>query len=336
MSYSYQAHTTSASKVTYTFSFAGDDPGYISTSAILVEVRTSGDTEWSELSDALWNLTGTNQITLVTAISAPTDGLNNLRIRRVVDKEKPYASFVRGSMLDMVNLDSSFIQLLEGVQEILDGFFPVGFYFQQNMNMNGHKFYNLGDGVDAGDSVNKGQVDALDAAQTVWNTKQDERLGALENVIAINKNPNWVEYATTLTAATDTISPPYKFGTAIGFLGAGFQSKILGAFKVENNKVIFSEVLPVGTEVTLFLGTDSLPLPSNYDSAITYLYTAVGGETSVVTSYQFTKAQVSVCGLRQAPGASNAYTVSNGVINFTEALQAGWLVQLDIGYPLEV
>lgn len=336
MSYTYQPHTTSASVTTYSFAFAGVDPGYIAVGDVYVEVRANGQTEWTELDSSKWNLTGTNQITLVTPIAAPADGKNNLRIRRVVEKEKPYASFVRGSMLDMLNLDRSFIHVVEMVQELLDGFLPTGFYFQQNINMNGHKFYNLGDGVNSGDSVNKGQLDSVDGKHTSWNTEQDWRLGALENVIAINKNPRWVEYSMVVGSPTNTISPPYKFGTAIAFLGAGFQAKLLGAFQVANNQVIFSEMLPAGTEVTLMLGTDSLPFPSNYDSSLTWEYIASGGETTISASFIFDKAQVSICGLKQSPGQNRAYTVSAGVITFSEPLGAGWPVLLEIGYPLEV
>lgn len=255
MSYTYQSHTTSASVTSYSFSFAGSDPGYIAVSDIAVEVRASGDTEWSTLDTSRWNLTGTNMITLTAAIAAPADGQNNLRIRRIVDKDKPYASFVRGSMLDMLNLDRSLIQLVEMVQEILDGFFPEGFYFQQNINMNGHKFYNLGNGTEPNDSVNKGQMDAVDSKHTAWNTVQDNDIKSLQAGIASNGTAAYVPYRFIATGGETVISPPYVFRTARVDRNGVVQHEVDGAYTISGNKITLATPLRAGDVVRAEIGT---------------------------------------------------------------------------------
>lgn len=274
MSYTYQSHTTSASVTSYSFSFAGSDPGYIAVSNIAVEVRASGDTEWSTLDTSRWNLTGTNMITLTSPIAAPADGQNNLRIRRIVDKDKPYASFVRGSMLDMLNLDRSLIQLVEMVQEILDGFFPEGFYFQQNINMNGHKFYNLGNGTAAGDSVNFGQltsvnnalgarITAVDTKHTNWNNTQDNQIASLQAGIASNGTAAYVPFRYVAVGGETVISPPYVFRTARVDRNGVMQHEVDGAYTISGNKITLASPLRAGDVVRCEIGTGWNPNSSN-------------------------------------------------------------------------
>lgn len=274
MSYSYQAHTTSAGQTTYTFSFAGKNPGYISVADIAVEVRASGQTEFTTLDTSRWSLTGTNQITLTSPISAPADGANNLRIRRIVAKESPYASFPRGSMLDMLNLDRSLIQLVENIQEILDGFLPAGFYFQQNINMNGHKFYNLGDGVDPQDSVNKRQMDALDSElsawitsvdvkHTTWNDRQDNEIASLQAGIASNGTAAYVPYKFVAKGGETTISPPYIFRTARVQRNGVMQFEVDGAYSISGNVITLASALREGDVVRCEIGTGWNPNSAN-------------------------------------------------------------------------
>lgn len=274
MSYTYQSHTTSASVTSYSFSFAGSDPGYIAVSNIAVEVRASGDTEWSTLDESRWNLTGTNMITLTSPIAAPADGQNNLRIRRIVDKDKPYASFVRGSMLDMLNLDRSLIQLVEMVQEILDGFFPEGFYFQQNINMNGHKFYNLGNGTAAGDSVNFGQltsvnnalgarITSVDTKHTNWNNTQDNQIASLQAGIASNGTAAYIPFRYVAVGGETVISPPYVFRTARVDRNGVIQHEVDGAYTISGNKITLASPLRAGDVVRCEIGTGWNPNSSN-------------------------------------------------------------------------
>lgn len=252
MSYSYQPHTTNASQATYTFSFAGIDPGYISTEHLVVEVRASGQSEFTTLDNARWYISGTNQITLTPTIAAPADGKNNLRIRRVVPKDVPYASFPRGSMIDMRNLDRSFIQMLEAFQEFLDGFLPVGFYFQQNINMNGHKFTNLGPGTQSGDSVNWDQWD-----------NHEKRIVALETDLTELSSRTIPFYYIATGGETRWGNLPLKFSTAIMFINGVFQNQNLGAFSISDSGFNFAEPLVKGDEVYVLLGS-SLAGPDDY------------------------------------------------------------------------
>ena len=244
MSYSYQPHTTSASQTTYTFSFAGVDPGYISVAHISVEVRNSGDSEFATLDSSKWYLSGTNQITLTPAIAEPADGKNNLRIRRIVPKETPYATFPRGSMLDMLNLDRTFIQTLEAFQEFLDGFLPAGFYFQQNINMNGHKFTNLGAGTASGDSINWDQWD-----------NHEQRIVALETDLTALSSRTIPYYYIATGGETRWEGLPWKFNSALMFIDGVFQNQNLGAFSITDNGFNFAEPLIQGQEVYVLLGS---------------------------------------------------------------------------------
>lgn len=171
MSFTFTEHTATGSQVTFPFSFAGRDKGYIKASDIVVEQYSNGG--WVTLTN--WSLSGTNQITF---ISAPAAGVK-LRIRRVVDKEQPYAEFSRGVALDMSSLNNSFIHILEITQELLDGFYPDGYFIKQDINMGGNKITNMGAGVDPMDGVNKSQLDEVDKKHTDWNNKQDTQIAAL-------------------------------------------------------------------------------------------------------------------------------------------------------------
>lgn len=244
MSYSYQPHTTNAGQATYTFSFAGIDPGYISTEHLVVEVRASGQSEFTTLDNARWYISGTNQITLTPTIAAPADGKNNLRIRRVVPKDVPYASFPRGSMIDMRNLDRSFIQMLEAFQEFLDGFLPVGFYFQQNINMNGHKFTNLGPGTQSGDSINWDQWD-----------NHDKRIEALESDLTGLSSRTIPYYYIATGGETRWQVPNRLFNTGLLFINGIFQNQNLGAFSITDNGFNFAEPLIKGDEVYVLVGS---------------------------------------------------------------------------------
>jgi len=262
MSYTFQSHLTLPSQLSYTFGFAGENTGYISTAHIEVEVRASGDTEWTVLSKALWGLTAVNQVTLLSGIATPADGKNNLRIRRVVPKEKPYAKFVRGSMLDMLNLDRSLIQLTEITQELLDGFLPSDFYYKQNINMDNHKFTNLGLGVNPLDSVRMSQltdldnkVVVLDNAQTEWNQRQDNQIQSLQAGIASNGTAAYVPYRYKATGGETVISPPYIFATARVQINGVMQFEVDGAYSIVNNTIRFTGALRTGDVVRCEIGT---------------------------------------------------------------------------------
>jgi len=114
MSFTYVTRTGDGTKRSFTFSFVGQDEGYIRQDDILVTV----DGEQSP-----FTLISPNSIELE---SAPTSG-SEVIIRRVMPKDLPFADFSRGNNFGQDILNNSFLQLLYVVHELLDGWFPEGF-----------------------------------------------------------------------------------------------------------------------------------------------------------------------------------------------------------------
>lgn len=264
MAFTFDEKTTDGTTTVYTFSFAGADTGYISKSDIIVEVRASGQSVWELLDVALWTLQGTNQIQLVSAIGAPADLLPNLRIRRVVDKEQPYATFERGAMLDMVSLNRSFIQIVESIQELLDGFYPEGFIMRQDLDMSGHKIVNLGEGVDDDDAINMGQL--LPVIQV--NHEQDVRIDALEDAIDINESVTMMPWYFKAAGGETVLIPPFAFTTAQVYINGIHQNNLDGAFTVSSNQITLAEPLQPNGIIYAMLGT---PLVCADMAALTYV-----------------------------------------------------------------
>lgn len=229
MSFTFTEHTANGTQVTFPFSFAGRDKGYIKASDILVEQFTS--TGWVTVTN--WSLSGTNQVTF---LSAPAAGVK-LRIRRVVDKDQPYAEFSRGVALDMSSLNNSFIHILEVTQELLDGFYPEGYFIKQDINLGGNKLTNVGDGVNPMDGVNKLQLDAVDKKHTDWNNKQDTQIAALiagaatglaraaitpidvtEGTVTVDLGVDGIFYEITLDGLMQPSSAYTRLGSVITFL----------------------------------------------------------------------------------------------------------------------
>src|SRR5690554_17137 len=114
MSFTYVTRTGDGNKRSFTFSFVGQDEGYIRQDDILVTV----DGEQSP-----FTLISPNSIELE---SAPPSG-SEVIIRRVMPKDVPFADFSRGNNFGQDILNNSFLQLLYVVHELLDGWFPEGF-----------------------------------------------------------------------------------------------------------------------------------------------------------------------------------------------------------------
>lgn len=264
MAFTFDEKTTDGVTTAYTFSFAGADVGYISKSDIIVEVRASGQDLWELLDVALWTLQGTNQIQLVSAIVTPADSLPNLRIRRVVDKDQPYATFERGAMLDMVSLNRSFIQVVESIQELLDGFYPEGFIMRQDLDMSGHKVINMGDGTDTKDAINKGQLDPVIQV----NHEQDARLEALEDAIDITETVTMMPWYFKAVGGETVLVPPFAFTVAQVYINGIHQNNLDGAFTIATNQITLAEPLVAGDVIYAMLGT---PLVCVDMAAMTYV-----------------------------------------------------------------
>lgn len=114
MAYSYVQYTGDGSTTAFTFSFTGQDQGYLRDSDIEVTV--------DEVS-ASFTFLSSNSIELD---NAPANG-STIIIRRVMPKSETYADFQRGNNFGQEVLNNSFLQLLYVVHELLDGWFPEGF-----------------------------------------------------------------------------------------------------------------------------------------------------------------------------------------------------------------
>lgn len=233
MSFTFTEHTANGVQVTFPFSFAGRDKGYIKASDIIVEQFVGSD--WITVNG--WSLSGTNQITFIVA---PASGVK-LRIRRVVDKDQPYAEFSRGVALDMNSLNNSFIHILEITQELLDGFYSQGYFIKQNVNYGGNKITNLGDGTDPMDGVNKRQLDALDTKHTNWNNKQDTQIAAI--IAGIETGTNRAYFAPISVPAGTTVVDTGVPGVAYEVLLDGL-AQPTSAYTHNNGVLTFSEPLP--------------------------------------------------------------------------------------------
>lgn len=151
MAFSFTQQTGDGSTTAFPFSFTGIGRGYIRESDIHVFVD---EVEVSH------TLSGENQVVIEPAPAASADIL----IRRIMPKTTPYADFSRGNNFGQTNLNNAFLQQLYTYHELLDGFVDEGqAEQQQDIDMNGHKIVNLAEGTDAGDAINKSQLDVESA-----------------------------------------------------------------------------------------------------------------------------------------------------------------------------
>lgn len=236
MSYTYTDHVANGSQVTFPFRFAGRDKAYISAADVQVGFVEAGT--W--LPATGWTLSGTNQITFLTP---PTEG-KQIRIRRIVDKINPYAYFERGNVLDINSLNSSFIKNLQVSQEILDGFFPEGFYFKTDLDMGGHKIINLHEGSESGDAVNYDQFKEL-----------SDRVNEIESDLTGLSHRTVPMYYIATGGESRWEIGHWTFDAAILFINGIFQNQNLGAFTISNNGFNFAEPLQKGDEVYALVGS---------------------------------------------------------------------------------
>lgn len=255
MSYTYSTAIGDGVTVAFPFSFAGQDNGYISVSNIHVYVAGT-EVSFTVLS---------NDPNKVYLSSAPPVGAEVL-IRRIMPKDVPYSDFSRGNPFSQDTLNSTNLQQLYIVQEIFDGYLPQGFFFRTDIDMGGHKFYNLGDGVDPGDSVNFGQL----TVEHDKNTEQDGRLTILEDAIT---TPTIVNYLSQLYVATGgevTVQTTNNLHAAAVYIQGLFQFKADGAYTQSGGTITFSEPLLAGQKVYFILGSD-LPAEALYPSIDDFL-----------------------------------------------------------------
>jgi len=150
MALSYTEHIGDGITKAFTFSFVGQDEGYIRKDDVVVTVN-----------DISVPFTFLSANTIEIA-SAPADGAVIL-IRRVMPKDRPYADFRRGNNFGQDTLNNSFLQSLYIIHEALDGFFPEGFKFLTNVkfsegiDMEGKDISNVGK-LDTGELLFDGKT----------------------------------------------------------------------------------------------------------------------------------------------------------------------------------
>lgn len=240
MNYTFVKDLGDGEKKVFGFSFAGQDGAYISASNIVVTVDGKSVPYTVPFNDP-------NKVHFTTA---PAKGAEVL-IRRIMPKDIPYADFGRGNPFSQDALNNTARQQLYVTQEILDGFYPEGFYIKQDIDMGGHKFINMGKGEKSGDSVNYDQLQE----QVDWNKEQDNRLNSIEQGLVSNVGIRTVPYGYVAKGGEDTIKPPYDFVSALVYINGIFQNQTLGAYEIVDNTIMLAEPLIKGDEVYLLIGS---------------------------------------------------------------------------------
>lgn len=316
MSYSYTERTGDGVATTFNFAFAGQGKGYLLASD--VSVYYFDGTQWLPASG--WSLTGTNQVTFLTP---PSAGLK-LLIRRIVDKLRPFASFDGGVMLDMNSLNNTFIHLIEISQELLDGFYPEGFYMKQNLNMGGWRIVNMADGVNPKDAVNKGQldavdahVDAVDAKHTNWNNTQDAQIDGLLKAFDSNISHRTAPWTYEAVGGETIVFPPFYFSSALVYRDGVYQDQQAGAFEIDNNAIFLAEP-PLRPKERVSVLVGSYVTPADPGSWEWIHVSASGSITSVDIGVSVTAIDdVTLDGLSQGRGN---YTLTGTVLDFGEII----------------
>lgn len=147
----------------YGISFTGADMGYLRQSD--VKVLVEGVQVSSTINPASPHL--------VILDEAPPVG-SQIIVRREMPIDTPYADFSRGNNFGYRQVNNSFLQQLYLTHELLDGFYPEGFYFKQAINFGGYPLKNIGDGVEETDAVSVGQAAAIADKVSGANFVQEE------------------------------------------------------------------------------------------------------------------------------------------------------------------
>lgn len=244
---------------------------------------------------------------LVIITPAPADG-SDVLIRREMPVDAPYADFARGNNFGHRQVNNSFLQQLYLTQELIDGFVPEGFYMKQDVDMGGHKFVNLGRGVDEDDSVNMSQYN-----------EHEDRLISLET--SIPSEPSYiVNYRYRASGGELQLETNRDLSYVVLSIN-GILQTIGSSFSILGTKIVLAEELVAGDEVFALLSTPFSTKPVTFDGSANWWYTASGGEVSVNTNATFSEIILTINGIVQIP--SKSYEVVGTLIHLAEPLDAG-------------
>lgn len=312
MSYTFTTAVGDGVTTVFPFSFAGQDNGYLSVSNVNVFVAGT----------SVPFTIPSNDPNKAYLSSAPPVGAEVL-IRRIMPKNVPYTDFARGNPFSQDALNNTNLQQLYVVQELLDGYFPVGYYLKQDLNMGGHRVVNMAPGTQNGDATNWEQLQEVVAK----NVEQDDRLNTLESAIPPMQPVRYIRWSKVITAPTTELVPGYPFDVANLYINGLYQDKDLGAFIITGNRVITAETLIPGDRVTLVLGT-AIEMVTEYEPYIRYPYQAAGGELTLNTGAVFNEFKLYLNGLRQFE-EFGAVDNASGVLTFAEPLMQGDLLLIE-------
>ena len=163
--YSYSDSTGDGVTASFLFEFSGPAPGYLSYDEIYVYLRED-DVESPNyggyvLVTGEYKFPSPQTIQLDFAPDAPKDGVANIRIRRIMDKDELYANVNSDDIFRKEILTKTFLQQLYALQEVLDGYQGGQGGFTSALNMNSNNIYNLADGTEEHHAVTLRQLDEI-------------------------------------------------------------------------------------------------------------------------------------------------------------------------------
>lgn len=315
MSYSYTTAIGDGVTKDFSFSFAGQDTGYLRPSD--VKTFIGGLAVSSTVNPSTPNV--------VSFSVAPPVGAEIL-IRRVMPRNVPYSDFSRGNPFSQDALNNTNLQMLYLIQEIYDGYLPAGFYFRVDIDMRGKKLINLGDGSADGDAVNMKQLNV----EVARNDNQDRRLISLEDNIVAGQQATFFAQLYVATGGETTINTTSGLFCAAMYIQGLFQHKISGAYSQVGGKITLAEPLKAGWEVYLILGTE-LPPDSIY--ATIESVTALQAVVNAINNNYATKGANS--NITSLSGLTTPLSISQGGSGNTTG-RAATATKLDVPRGLQV
>lgn len=190
-----------------------------------------------------WQWDGSTHINLLTGVPVAAGGY--ITVRRNTNIDRAFNIYDGGAAFTRDTLDENFKQMIYLAQEFTEGNGLTGLYFP--LDMHGFKITNLGDGTDATDAVNKGQLDGV-----------SDRVSSLEATF-VTGNVSYPWYTTTV-APTQVFTPPFLFEKAALYLNGICQVPGL-SYSVLNNQIRLASPVPAGTTVFARLGDDTDAVP---------------------------------------------------------------------------
>lgn len=187
-----------------------------------------------EVNDFTW--VSDTRIRLDAQLTEPT----TVAVVRRTDRSFLYILFAEGAAFIKENLDTQNTQFLHLAQELVEGRAIEGFY--GDISMNGYKITNLGAGTEAGDAVNKGQLDEVGT-----------RVTQLEQTFVVPTSS--YPWFTNTTVETDVLTPGFTFTKAAVYINGVCQTPGY-SYEVVDNTIMLADPVPAGTHIMARLGED--------------------------------------------------------------------------------